>query len=155
MRKRGLLALACALVAACGGRSPDSSAGQPGGAAIAVAPEAVALDSADPFAGVWRGTSTCTPGHPACHDETVVYRVMRRAAQGDYTLDASKIVRGAEEDMGPLECVGRGTVLECPMPPQYAPGVWHFELEDGRLRGTLTMEGEGMFRRIDVVRDAP
>jgi len=27
------------------------------------------------LAGSWRGESICLPGHPACHDEVVVYRI--------------------------------------------------------------------------------
>jgi hypothetical protein len=43
--------------------------------------------------------------HPsACNDEIVVYRVTPKKAADSVTLDARKIIRGAEQEMGVLGC---------------------------------------------------
>src|SRR5438270_14074934 len=54
--------------------------------------------------GVWRGTSVCLVHPSACHDEVVVYRIAPTKTADSLTVDARKVVRGAEEEMGILDC---------------------------------------------------
>jgi len=98
-------------------------------------------------AGTWRGTSLCTPGHPACHDETVVYRI--RAVGERFEISASKIVQGQEEFMGNITCdyAADSHVLNCPA----SYGVWSFTIAGTAMTGTLVVRGE-LFRRISVAR---
>jgi hypothetical protein len=98
--------------------------------------------------GTWRGTSTCTPGHPACHDEVVVYRI--RAAGERFEIAASKIVSGQEEPMGNITCdYAAGThALSCPM----GNGVWSFTIRGRTMTGTLVARNE-LFRNVSVTRD--
>ena len=100
--------------------------------------------------GVWRGTSTCTPGHPTCHDEVVVYRI--RAAGERFEIAASKIVSGQEEFMGTVTCdYAAGThALSCPT----SYGVWSFTISGRTMTGTLVVRGE-LFRNVSVARDSP
>jgi hypothetical protein len=100
-------------------------------------------------AGTWRGTSLCTPGHPACHDETVVYRI--RAAGARFEILASKIVQGQEEFMGTVTCdYAAGThVLDC----LASYGVWNFTITGDTMTGTLVATSANvLYRRISVAR---
>lgn len=99
--------------------------------------------------GTWRGTSICTPGHPACHDETVVYRI--RAVGGRFEITASKIVAGQEEPMGTVQCdyAADTHVLDCPA----SYGVWNFTISGTEMTGTLVVRGE-LYRRVTVSRAA-
>src|SRR4051812_15388991 len=54
--------------------------------------------------GTWRGTSLCLVRPSACNDEIVVYRIARTHAPDSLTIDARKIVRGEEQEMGVLGC---------------------------------------------------
>lgn len=110
---------------------------------------AAPADSAPSPAGTWRGTSLCTPGHPACHDETVVYRI--RAVGERFQISASKIVQGQEEFMGDITCdYAAGThVLNCPA----SYGVWNFTIAGTAMTGTLVVRGE-LFRHVSVSRSA-
>jgi hypothetical protein len=103
----------------------------------------------DTPAGTWRGTSICTPGHPACHDEVVVYRI--RAAGERFEISASKIVQGQEEFMGDITCdyAAATHALSCPM----SYGTWNFSIDGQTMTGTLVSRGE-LYRRISVTRSA-
>ena len=110
---------------------------------------AIGAQTAEPV-GTWRGTSLCTPGHPACHDETVVYRV--RAVGERFEIAASKIVNGEEEFMGNITCdyAPATHVLNCPA----SYGVWNFTIRGGRtMAGTLVVRNE-LFRNVSVARDS-
>src|SRR5215218_5369627 len=78
--------------------------------------------------GTWRGTSVCLVRPSACNDEIVVYRIARTNAADSLTVDARKIVRGEEEEMGVLTCrfTLPGGLLTCALPR----GTWQF-----RVRG--------------------
>lgn len=99
--------------------------------------------------GTWRGTSICTPGHPSCHDETVVYRI--RAAGARFEISASKIVQGQEEFMGDITCDYAADTHALSCPASY--GVWNFTIVDQTMTGTLVTRGE-LFRRVAVSRAA-
>jgi len=110
---------------------------------------AFSLASQESPAGTWRGTSLCTPGHPACHDEVVVYRV--RPVGERFEISASKIVNGQEEFMGDIACdYAAGThALSCPT----SYGAWSFTIEGRTMTGTLHVRGE-LFRNVSVARAA-
>lgn len=101
----------------------------------------------DTPAGTWRGTSICTPGHPACHDEVVVYRI--RAVGERFEISASKIVQGQEEFMGDITCdyAADTHVLSCPT----SYGSWSFTITGQTMTGTLVARGE-LYRRVSVSR---
>src|SRR5690242_21714625 len=80
------IALASVFARAAGAQSPSRSS----------AP-------ADPV-GTWRGTSVCLVHPSACNDEIVVYRITQMKAPDSVAMDARKIVRGEEQDMGVLGC---------------------------------------------------
>src|SRR3954467_6597960 len=98
-------------------------------AATAQSPSQQSMD-ATPL-GTWRGTSVCLVRPSACNDETVVYRITRMNAADSLAVDARKLVRGEEQEMGVLGCrfVASGGQLTCTI----AQGVWHFSVRNDSL----------------------
>src|SRR3954465_8624515 len=76
--------------------------------------------------GVWRGTSVCLVRPSPCNDESVVYRITQMRAADSLAIDARKLVRGDEQEMGILGCrLARASAqLTCVIPQ----GVWHFSV---------------------------
>jgi len=100
--------------------------------------------------GVWRGTSLCLVRPSACNDEFVVYRIAPTGAPDRVTLDARKIVRGEEQEMGVLTCqfaALKGT-LTCAMPQ----GTWQFRVRDDSLVGELRLPDKRKFRDVRTAR---
>lgn len=117
--------------------------------------EARAQSSPQPSAiarplGIWRGTSLCLVRPSPCHDESVVYRITPMKAADSVSIDARKIVRGEEEEMGVLDChfVPRGGDLTCVLPQ----GVWHFIVRNDSLTGELRLRDKTRFRDVRTVR---
>src|SRR5215208_8223081 len=83
--------------------------------------------------GTWRGTSLCLVRPSACNDEIVVYRIAPTKAADSLTVDARKIVRGEEEEMGVLACrfTSPGGLLTCALPR----GTWQFRVRNDSLVG--------------------
>ena len=117
-------------------------------AAVAQSP-AKAPTPASPT-GVWRGVSVCLVRPSPCNDEVVVYRIAPTTVADSVTLDARKIVRGVEEEMGVLGCrfapsSGR---LTCTMPR----GVWRFTVRSDSLTGELRLLDDTRFRDVRTAR---
>ena len=103
--------------------------------------------------GEWRGRSLCvTTTRPACTDETVVYRIHRRAPGVEaFDIKADKIVDGTPKYMGDLACSFEATrqQLVCPMGEM----KWQFRWDGRQLVGVLT-DATGPFRvsRVDKLK---
>jgi hypothetical protein len=102
--------------------------------------------------GTWRGTSLCLVRPSPCHDEVVVYRITRSSGDS-VALDARKIVRGQEEEMGVLTCGVAPTgspdvALTCAM----RNGVWNFRVRGDSLVGELRLPDGSKFRDVRTVR---
>ena len=100
--------------------------------------------------GVWRGTSVCLVRPSPCNDEVVVYRIAPTKSADSLTIDARKMVRGAEEEMGVLTCrftSGNGS-LTCVMPQ----GTWQFNARNDSLVGELRLPDRTKFRDVRTVR---
>lgn len=100
--------------------------------------------------GVWRGTSVCLVRPSPCNDEVVVYRIARSNAADSLTIDARKIVRGEEQEMGVLAC--RFTLptgsLTCAIPQ----GTWQFRIRNDSLVGELRLPDNTKFRDVRTTR---
>ena len=109
--------------------------------------------TADKIEGIWKGTSLCQVKPSACHDENVVYHISKKSATV-YTIQASKIVNGAEEDMGTFDSVvydkTRQTLRFTMKDQQGRNSVWLFRLDGMQMHGTLTMNGNTLFRIIEL-----
>jgi hypothetical protein len=100
--------------------------------------------------GVWRGTSLCLVHPSPCHDESVVYRIMRVNATDSLSLDARKIVNGQEEVMGVLGCGFDSAArrVTCTIPQ----GVWRFTIRGDSLVGELRLPDSTKFRDVRTAR---
>ena len=100
--------------------------------------------------GVWRGTSVCLVRPSACNDEIVVYRITHMKAADSVVLDARKVVRGEEQEMGVLACrlLPQNGQLTCTIPR----GVWHFTVRGDSLIGELRLPDNTKYRDVRAVR---
>jgi hypothetical protein len=100
--------------------------------------------------GTWRGTSVCLVRPSACNDEIVVYRIAHTNAADSLTVDARKIVRGEEQEMGVLTCrfTSPNGPLTCAMPQ----GIWQFRVRSDSLVGELRLSNNTKFRDVRTVR---
>jgi hypothetical protein len=100
--------------------------------------------------GSWRGTSVCLVRPSACKDEIVVYRITHTKAADSLTLDARKIVRGEEQEMGVLSCrfASPDGPLICAMPQ----GIWQFRVRNDSLVGELRLSDDTRFRDVRTIR---
>ena len=117
-------------------------------AAIAQSP-AQGAAAATPV-GTWRGTSACLVRPSACNDEVVVYRITPMKAADSLSVDARKIVRGEEEEMGVLVCqlAKPSGQLTCAFPQ----GVWSFRVRNDSLTGELRLRDHTRFREVKTIR---
>jgi hypothetical protein len=103
--------------------------------------------------GVWRGTSVCLVHPSACNEEIVVYRIAPMKSADSLTIDARKIVRGDEQEMGDLRCrlIAVTGELTCAIPM----GVWHFRARGDSLTGELRLTDNTRFREVRARRAPP
>ncbi len=101
-------------------------------------------------AGVWRGTSVCLVRPSACNDEIVVYRITPMKSADSLAIDARKIVRGEEQEMGVLGCrlVSPNGQLTCVIPQ----GVWKFTVRNDSLIGELRARDNTKLRDVRAAR---
>lgn len=102
--------------------------------------------------GTWRGTSVCLVHPSSCNDELVVYRITQLKAADSVALDARKIVRGEEQEMGVLHCrfVASTGQVDCVIPQ----GAWHFRVSNDSLTGEFRRTDNTRFRDVRTVRAA-
>jgi hypothetical protein len=100
--------------------------------------------------GTWRGTSACLVRPSACNDEIVVYRVTLMKTSDSISVDARKIVRGEEQQMGILGChlTRSNGQLTCTIPK----GVWQFRVRNDSLNGELWLPDNTRFREVRTAR---
>ena len=123
--------------------------------ASALAHTAIAQSPVQPPAavnpiGTWRGASVCLVRPSSCNDETVVYRITPMKTTDSVAVDARKIVRGEEQEMGVLACrlVRPSGQLSCPIPQ----GVWQFTVRNDSLTGELRLRDSSKFREVRTIR---
>ena len=109
--------------------------------------------TADKIEGIWKGTSLCQVKPSACHDEDVVYHISKTSANL-YTMQASKIVNGVEEDMGTFDSVvydeTKQTLRFTMKDQQGRSNVWLFKLDGMQMHGTLTINENTLFRKVEL-----
>jgi len=105
------------------------------------------LLSSSALQGDWRGESVCQQKNTACRDEQVVYHVAAPDPSGKVAISADKIVN--------TQAVNMGTILlqfdkeKETLDGQDGPRVWHFQIRNGEITGTLTINGD-LIRRISL-----
>jgi hypothetical protein len=100
--------------------------------------------------GTWRGTSVCLVHPSACNDEIVVYRIAQTKSTDSLRMDARKIVRGEEQEMGVLTCRFTAPTgsLTCALPQ----GTWQFRAHNDSLVGELRLTDNTKFREVRTTR---
>lgn len=100
--------------------------------------------------GLQRGPLIALVRPSACNDESVVYRIAPTTAADSVTVDARKIVRGEEEEMGVLTChlAALTSSLMCP----FARGTWMFRVRNDSLVGELRLTDDTKFRDVRAIR---
>jgi len=100
--------------------------------------------------GTWRGTSVCLVRQSACKDESVVYLISQTSSVDSLKMDARKIVRGEEQDMGVLACGFTSATgsLTCALPQ----GTWKFRVHADSLVGELRLSDNTKFRDVRATR---
>lgn len=80
----------------------------------------------------------------------VVYRIAQINPTDSLTVDAQKIVRGEEEEMGVLTCrfAPPTGLLTCAMPQ----GIWQFRVQKDSLVGELRLRNNTKFRDVRTAR---
>jgi len=107
----------------------------------------IRLDKADTLLiGTWKGNSMCQIKNSSCHDETVVYHISKNKGIDTFYINASKIVNGAEVEMGTLPFVYNKTTNQL---TSTAYGIWTFNIAGHKLEGTLLVDGD-LYRKIIV-----
>ena len=109
--------------------------------------------TADKIVGRWKGTSLCQVKASACHDEDVVYHISKKSANL-YTMQASKIVNGSEEDMGTFDSVvydeTKQTLRFTMKDQQGRSAVWLFKVDGIKMHGTLVINENTLFRIVEL-----
>jgi hypothetical protein len=107
----------------------------------------------DGIEGTWKGTSLCQVKSSPCRDENAVYHISKAANGKTYTMQANKIVSGAEEEMGSSDAVydeTKHTLTTTTKDRQGRVGVWLFKIEGKQMHGTLTIDEKTLFRIIEL-----
>ena len=103
--------------------------------------------------GTWRGTSVCLVRPSPCNDEVVVYRITRSSGRDSVAIDARKIVRGQEEEMGVIDCgVGSTGSADVALTCSMRNGVWRFTVRRDSLVGELRLPDSTRFRDVRTAR---
>ena len=114
----------------------------------------IAVGSEPPVLGQWEGESICTVKDSPCHDEHVIYRVTQDSKQPEkLAIAAYKVVKGEELYMGDIDCrfVAEASELRCHYKPTDS---WIFKLSGDTMKGTLTINGNTLYRNVSVKRVA-
>jgi hypothetical protein len=105
--------------------------------------------TADKIEGTWKGTSICQQKQSACYDENVVYHISKKSAN-IYTIQASKIVNGAKQNMGTFDPVvydeNKQTLTYVMKDKQGRNGVWLFTIDGIQMHGTLNINQNTLFK---------
>lgn len=117
--------------------------------AFAAGPSSSPSDNSE-ILGTWEGESKCTVPDSPCRDEHVIYEIAAdKDASGGLKMNGYKVVNGERVFMGTLGCEYQAAkkVLSCTSRGKDSDD-WEYTLSGDTLRGTLTINGKTLFRKI-------
>ena len=98
--------------------------------------------------GNWFGTSICQQKNTACHDEIVIYHIIKTNTPEIYQVAADKIVNADTLNMGTLnfkyDKVNRTFICES------RNGVFKFTITGNKMEGALMSTDNILFRKISL-----
>jgi len=101
--------------------------------------------------GTWKGTSICQLKNSPCHDENVVYHISAGKTPDNFSIQASKIVNGAEDDMGTL--AGTYDAASHLLTLHFGKNdTWEFKLTGNQMDGTL-INNKVLYRVIKLKKE--
>ncbi len=107
--------------------------------------------------GSWEGDSKCIVPDSPCHDEHVLYQISTDKKDPDQLeLDTYKIVDGAPEFIGTLDCKyhAKQSALSCTANTSEHDD-WEFHFFGDAMAGKLTIDnGKTVYRRITLHRSS-
>jgi hypothetical protein len=114
-------------------------------------------DDGSKLVGNWSGESICVGYRPACHDEKVVYRVVKFPEKpGVFVITMDKIVDGKPETMSVLDFkydAGKKTLVG-EFTRRSTHGIWEFTVKGDLMEGTLTiLPDKTVGRRVKVTKE--
>src|SRR4051812_43802791 len=111
-------------------------------------------DKREKLIGDWTGDSLCQGYRPACHDEKVVYHIIKTPDKPDtVTLSADKIVDGKPELMGVFDFKydAEKETLTSEFTRGNTHGVWELTVKGDEMEGTLIiLPDKTIGRRVKV-----
>lgn len=110
------------------------------------------VSTAQSIAGVWKGTSLCQVKNSSCHDESVVYHILKGSGSDSYQISAGRIVNGREIDMGTLNFTFDPHQKILFLIDSVKQVRWEFKLTGKEMHGTLISNGN-LFRIIELKRE--
>jgi hypothetical protein len=108
--------------------------------------------TAQSLEGNWKGTSLCQIKSSPCHDETVIYHISKGKGNNSYTVNASKIIDGKEDEMGVLYFTYDPKQSIFYLNDTDRQVKWEFKLNDNKMHGTLTSKGK-LFRVVELKKE--
>lgn len=97
--------------------------------------------------GIWKGTSICQVKNSPCHDENVIYYISKGKSADTFSIKATKLVNGVEDDMGTLECKFERKTNQLICVNDKA--IWTFNVRGRSIDGTLFVQGK-LFRIVKL-----
>lgn len=110
------------------------------------------FSTAQSIIGVWKGKSLCQVKNSPCHDESVVYHISKNSRANSYLVNASKIIDGKENDMGPLNLTYDPQLKILFLVDSVKQIRWEFKLAGKEMHGTLMSNGN-LFRIIELKKE--
>jgi hypothetical protein len=108
--------------------------------------------TAQSFAGDWKGTSLCQVKNSPCHDENVVYHILKTNSSNLYQVNAGKIINGKEDDMGPLVFTFDPEKKVLFSADSEKQSRWEFKLTGNKMHGMMIVKGN-LLRIVDLIRE--
>ena len=116
--------------------------------ALAVQGFAAGAANVGDVVGTWEGESKCTIANSPCHDEHVIYEIVKVPNSDELTVTADKVVNGQRETMGSLSCRLEESTLKC----TYKTSHWDFIVNGRQMNGTLKLGDGTLYRRVSLTK---
>jgi hypothetical protein len=109
------------------------------------------IAAAQVLEGNWKGTSLCQIKSSPCHDEVVVYHISKDG-NNSYRINADKIIKGKEIDMGTLVFSFDPQLNILYLVDSIQQIRWQFKVVGKEMHGTLSSNGR-IYRIVELKKE--